>query len=250
MKVKIIVHIGVQRTGTTFFQHEVFPKLNIRYISPTFFRYGDIGTLAEFYKYILKEDTLVSNENIYCDMWSKKDVRFERLEILHKLFPFAKIILGIRSKESLINSWYKKSIASGAVWNYKEFLHQINMNFFEYGPYIEKLKELFEDVYIYRYEDFRKKPYEIIEEMCNFMDVEIPEIGKEAYGRKWNIGYTTQQIKVARILNKMFKTRLNPKGIIPLKYSLHPHRLMFQKDLFFKLQGKRTKLLPVYPAER
>lgn len=249
-KVNIVLHIGIQRTGTTFLQHEVFPKLNIRYISPAFFKYGNIGTLAEFHGYILKEDTLISNENMYCDIWNKEDSRFDRLEVLHKLFPFAKIIIGIRRKEILMNSWYKKSIASGATWNYKEFLDQINTAFFDYEPYLQRLNELFREVFIYRYEDFRKKPYKVIEKMCDFIGVRSPEIEKEAYNRKWNIGYTEYQIKIARIINKIFKTRLNPKGIIPLRYSLHPHRIIFQRDLIFKLQGKHTKLLPVYPAKK
>jgi len=46
-------------------QWEVFPKLNMRYISPEFFKYGDIGTLAESYHFIRKKDTLISNENIW-----------------------------------------------------------------------------------------------------------------------------------------------------------------------------------------
>lgn len=250
MRVKTMLHIGMPRTGTTFFQHEVFPKLNIRYISPDFFKYGHIGTLAEFYNYIIKEDTLISNENIYCDMWSKEDDRFERLEIIHKLFPHAKIIFGIRNKEALKRSWYKKSIGVGAIWSYDEFLQSINLNFFDYEPYIEKLKEMFEDVYVYKYEGFRKNPDKIIEEMCDFIDVETPQIEKEAYKRKWNVGYTDKQIKIARVINKLFKTRLNPNGIIPLRYGLHPHRMILQKDIIFRLQGKSTKLQPVYPANK
>ena len=250
MKVKTILHIGMQRTGTTFFQHEVFPKLNIRYISPEFFKYGHIGTLAEFHSYIMERDTLVSNENIYCDMWNKKDTRFERLEILHNLFPSAKIILGVRDKKALMKSWYKKSIGVGATWSYEEFLQQINTDVFEYEPYIEKLRESFSDVYVYRFEDFKKNPEKIIEEICNFIGVETPEIEKEAYKRKWNVGYTEKQIKIARKLNKVFKTKLNPDGIIPLHYKWHPHRIIFQKEIWIRLRkGKNNKLLPVYEKE-
>lgn len=249
MNVKTILHIGIQRTGTSFFQHEVFPKMNIRYISPAFFKYGDIGTLAEFYGYILKKDTLVSNENIYCDMWSREDTRFERLDILHKLFPHAKIIFAIRNKNSLKKSWYRKSIGIGATWSYNEFIEYINQNFFVYDSYIESLRNLFRDVFIYKYEDFKKKPDKIIQDMCDFIGVEIPEIDEETYKRKWNVGYTEKQIKIARIINRVFKTKLNPKGIIPLKYTLHPHRILFQRDIIFKLQGKATKLLPVYHSK-
>lgn len=245
MKTKLILHIGMQRTGTTFLQREVFPKLNIRYISPEFFKkYGNMGTLVEYYSYILKKDTLISNENIYCEMWSKKDTRFERIEIIHKLFPHAKIIFGIRDKESLIKSWYKKSIIAGATWSYEEFLNQMNMEIFDYEPYINYLYELFENVYIYKYEDFKKNPRKIINELCEFIGVETPEISEDTFHRKWNIGYTEWQIKIARIFNKIFKTELNKRGIIPLNYIWHPHRIIFQKDLIFKLESE--KLLPVY----
>jgi len=250
MKVKTILHIGMPRTGTTFLQHEIFPKLSIRYISPEFFRYGHIGTLAEFYNYILEEDTLISNENIYCDMWNKEDTRFERLEMLNKLFLHAKIIFTIRDKDSLKKSWYKKSIGVGATWSYGEFLQQINTDVFDYEPYIEHLKNLFGDIYVYKYEDFRKNPDEVIKEMCDFIGVEMPEIDKDAYKRRWNIGYTYRQIKIARVLNKIFKTRLNPDGIIPLYYKWHPHRIIFQKEIFIRLRkGEDNKLLPVYEKE-
>lgn len=250
-KTKTIFHIGMQRTGTTFFQYEVFPMLNIRYITPSFFfKYGSLGTLAEFYRYILTEDTLISNENIYADMWNKEDTRFERLEVLNKLFPDAKIILGVRDRESLKKSWYKKSIASGAVWTFEEFLQSINLKLFDYEVYIERLMEMFQDVYVYKYEDFRENPGKVVKKMCDFMGLETPKIEKEAYNRKWNIGYTQKQIKFARIINKLFKTRLNPDGIIPLRYELHPHRMIFQKDIIFKLQGKSTELPPVYPASK
>jgi len=251
MKVKTVLHIGMPRTGTTFLQHELFPKLKMRYISPEFFKYGHIGTLAEYYNYIMKEDTLVSNENICCDMWNKEDTRFERLEILNKLFPHAKIIFAVRDKESLKKSWYKKSIGIGATWSYEEFLQQINTDVFDYEPYIEHLKNLFSDTYIYKYEDFRKNPDGIIKEMCDFIGVETPEIEKEAYKRKWNVGYTEKQIRFARKLNKIFKTRLNPDGIIPLHYKWHPHRIIFQKEILIRFKkGENKKLLLVYEKKQ
>ena len=249
MESKIILHIGMQRTGTTFFQHEVFPRLNIRYITPSFFKYGEIGTLAQCYNFIVKEDTLISNENIYCDMWSQEDDRYTRLYIIKKLFPRAKIIFGVREKESLKKSWYKKSIGVGAVWSYDEFLSKINMEFFKYEEYIEGLKEMFKDVYVYKYEEFKKDPRKIIERMCEFMEVEVPEIEEKAFKRRWNIGYSKRQIKIARILNKIFKTRLNPQGIFPLDHTKHPHRIIFQRDIIFKLQGKKTVLPPVYHSK-
>jgi len=247
--VKTILHIGMQRTGTTFLQWEVFPKLNIRYISPEFFKYGNIGTLAESYHFIMKKDTLISNENIWYHGIKDdyEDTRFQRLEIIYKLFPHAKIIFGIRDKDSLLKSLYKKTIASGAIWTYEEFLQQINPSVFDYNPYVKRLKEIFTDVYIYRFEDFKKDPDKLIQDMCDFMEVKAPEIERKAYKRKWNIGYTDKQIKIARKLNKVFKTPYNPRGIIPLKYKWHPHRIIFQKEISIRLRrGKHNKLLPVY----
>ncbi len=86
--------------------------------------------MAQRYNFIVKEGTLISNENIYCDMWSPEDDRYTRLYIVKKLFPYAKIIFGVRDKGSLKKSWYKKSIGAGAVWSYDEFLTKVNLNFF------------------------------------------------------------------------------------------------------------------------
>lgn len=250
-EIKTIIHIGIQRTGTTFLQREIFPKTDIRYISPEFFRRGDIGTLAEYYYYILQEDTLISNENIYCDMWNKKDTRFERMDILNKLFPQAKIIFGIRNKSSLKHSWYKKSVWLGATWSYPAFLRQINANIFEYEPYIDQLRDLFSGVYVYRYEDFQENPENIVNEICHFIGVTMPEIEPSAFKRKWNRGYTNRQMSIACTLNNIFKTKMNPNGIFPIPHKWHPHRLLFQSDLNLRLnKGKDTKLLPVYNAKK
>ena len=104
----------------------------------------------------------------------------------------------------------------------------------------------FNDVYIYKFEDFKDNPERAVENICNFVGTAMPVIKEEDYKRKWNIGYNERQIRISRKLNKLFKTRLNPNGIISLRYTLHPHKVIFQKDLFFRLSGKRTKLLPVY----
>lgn len=95
-KMKLIFHIGMQRTGTTFLQYAIFPhieELNL----VDFDRYNDKLVGNKEIKNILNnienydEDTiikkiysrfkqdkinLISNENIYCKMFTKDDKRF------------------------------------------------------------------------------------------------------------------------------------------------------------------------------
>ena len=183
-------------------------------------------------------------------MKDKEVTRFQRLEIIHKLFPDAKIIFGVREKNELLKSLYRKTIANGAIWSYEEFLREVNVKVFtDYEIYIDKLRELFSEVYIYKYEEFKADPQKFVEKLCEFIGVETPTIDKDVCTRKWNIGYTDRQVKIARIINRIFKTRLNEKGIIPLDYKWHPHRIIFQKEIILRLQN-RKKLLPVYPAKK
>jgi len=120
----------------------------------------------------------------------------------------------------------------------------------EYEPYIEHLKNLFGDVYVYKYGDFRKNSGRVIKEMYDFIGIEMPEIDKDAYNRRWNVGYTEREIEISRRANRIFKTKLNRNGIISLHYNTinasAPYNISKGSvPLRLKKRGY-NKLLPVY----
>ena len=141
----VVLHIGMQRTGSTFLQNEIFTKLeNINFIGfwsresfDTFFRAREIhlkkillhieqfdaeSVRSEFFKHMDQSSTnLISYENIYCHMWKKNDDRLERIENIKQIFPKCRIIFGVREKKAVLSSWYKKYVASGGILSFEEF---------------------------------------------------------------------------------------------------------------------------------
>ena len=134
----------MQRTGTTFLQNNIFP--NIQEVNlANFYRHDGIKfdvlgredvqnilTNIEKYDYNtvykkiyrhFQDDkiNLISNENIYCEMWTKKDKRVEKIEKTKEFFPNAKIIFGTRDKKDLLLSWYKKNIVNGGTLSFQDF---------------------------------------------------------------------------------------------------------------------------------
>ncbi len=159
-KMNIILHIGIQRTGTTFLQYNIFP--NIKEINiVNFYRYDgilhDVLPMAEISKllgdvesfsnkFIRKEINnfskndkinLFTNENIYCQMFERGDRRYEKIK---KIFPNAKIIFGTRNKDDLLLSWYKKYVVNGGTLSFLNFKKEhINMEKINYESYVHVL---------------------------------------------------------------------------------------------------------------
>jgi len=250
-KKQIYLHIGIQRTGTTFLQEEVFPnikeinfverKKEIITILMSIEQYNHEIVSKKIYSHIQQNKiNLISEENIYCGyMWTKEDNRFEKIEKIKQFFPNAKIIFGIRGKTDLLLSWYKKYVACGGVLSFKEYQKKvINIENLNFWPYVKCLFEYFgeKNVYIYKFENMKKDIHSFVDGICRFLGVETPNFKN----RKRNVGYSLYQLKMSLLINKFFKTPLNPNGVFPLQYGRHPHRKIFQSPYFpQKLRGKK-----------
>ena len=202
----VILHIGQQRTGSTFLQRCVFSKID-------FYNHGHF---------------FVSDENIWSDIWSNKDDRWERLSVLKECFPDAKIILGIRETQSHLRSLYKKYISQGGTRTYSEMDSIINMKkLITNRIYIAELNVYFKHILIYKHKDLLCNPHQVIKAMCIFMDVPVPDYQV----RRFNVGYGPVMLPFARQLNKLFRNSFNPSGLIPCHYYRLPHRFLYQEVL-------------------
>jgi len=237
---EIYLHIGMQRTGTTFLQQEIFPKINVNLVNfeKAKLRYIILNKsiFSEEIKSRIKtgQKNLISNENIYCDMWSNEDDRFKILDKIKLFYPNGKIIFGVRNKNELLISWYKKYVVNGGTCSFKEFKQKPFIKKLDYEPYINRLLELFgeKNIYIYKYEDMKQDIHCFVEKLCNFIGVKPPEFKNIQH----NVGYSLWQLKVSLILNRFFRTKLNPNGLIPA--GRHGnwliYRILFQSPYFPK----------------
>ena len=95
----IFIHLGLPRTGTTFFQQNIFPKIkNYNY----FHNPDDILVLDQFDNVIFSSESMSYNRR-----------RNEILQKLKKLYPQASIIIGLRDIEEIKRSLYCHSLGSG-----------------------------------------------------------------------------------------------------------------------------------------
>lgn len=204
----IVLHIGSQRTGSTFLQRCIFNRID-------FFKYG-----------IYFE----SNENIWSDIWYKGDDRWCRLSVLINMFPDAHIIFGTRNEWALLNSLYKKYVIQGGTLPFSKFNTVINMDKLCHKLYIDELHKAFKHVFIYEYEDLCRDVMGVVDDMCSFIGVEMPKFCKKRY----NVGYGYVMLPIARQLNKIFRNDFNQHGLIPCHYYRLPHRFFYQ-EIFMPL---------------
>ena len=193
MKEDVIIHVGLQKTGTTFLQEEIFKKMNVRYIR-------DIS----FTNLCFKRDkkTIIANEALSGDPYSNKIDRFKVIDNLHNLFPDAKIIVGVRNWRDMMDSLYSQYIRNGGCGYDTLLLFNIREYSF-YEEYIEHIQSLFKDVFVYNYDwDLKKEHKEaFIIRLCDFIGEPVPDYQDKRY----RVRLKPYQLQTMRMINKLLK---------------------------------------------
>jgi hypothetical protein len=243
---KIFIHVGLHKTGTTFLQREIFSKLkNVNYIHPprTFLQKDiytkipkvrvsfftpekTLGDRPEF-KPIISSDkiNIISRESLsgapsvgYID----GDVRFTIADRIKKHYPNSKIIIGVREKKSWLFSSYGQYVRGGGTYSYDDWYNKIfDKKYLDFDTYLKYLKNLFNDVYVYKIEDLRSDPKEFVKNLCGFIGVDIPEYELKIH----NKGFNEKQMKLARFINRFYRSQLNPRGII-FRHIISPKKII------------------------
>lgn len=232
---QVFIHVGYPKTGTSFLQEQVFP--NIGEIN-TYWA-GDKGIYevrklldivrccncsfepekikARFSKIISKDKpALITDESLIGDVFSYNCTdMYVTMERIKNVFKNVKIIVGIRDVESITKSLYSQYIKEGGTCKMKGFTdsflnreHRLN-----YKHYIKFLNKVFGkgNVYVMDFENLKKDKKKFVDDLCKFMEVKTPKYDD----KKFNVKYTLWQIRIQRNINKIFKSKLNPDGLLP-----------------------------------
>ena len=185
---KIVIHIGLHRTGTTFLQKEVFEKIeNINYMfDDSLHRMSICGGT-----------NLISNEGLSLSMPHSKTNRMQVLDNLQRLFPAAKIILGFRERKGWLRSCYYRYVLSGGILRYQNYTYTYGNNIIDMDGYEKEVNDKFDDVYVYKFKDLKEKPNEVIKGICAFIGCDVPVYRNV----KRNVSLDTKQLEVLRKLN-------------------------------------------------
>jgi len=224
----LAIHIGFQKTGTTYLQGVIFPGINGYRLIRGWNSHRDL--LQE-----LGDDIpLISDEDISGRLWCgniQNDFE-QRVQRIATYYNNPKIIFGIRSHKSLIPSLYKQYLHNGGHLEFHDFFNLDNTgivktNDLHFEPKIELLKSKFKNVFIYSQEQLKNNEAQFVNDLCDFLDTSHTP-PKKIIGHS-NVGVNTQlQVETLRLLNKTshtlqkFHSKLKLNNSLTRKIGLSP----------------------------
>ncbi len=190
---EIFFHAGLERTGTTFLQQSLFPKLkNIYYIPKKQYKNSDkIIFKTNYDKYLLSHE----NKLLYPEM--KK---------FASKYPNAQIILVFRRHDKWIASHYKRQIKNGYSKNFKEFIDlENNTGLWKkedlfFLPRIKCIEECFKQPPLVLFHDeLKSSPKDFVRKILKITGTEehVPIPFKARH-----TSYTDKELKVRRRVNQ------------------------------------------------
>lgn len=248
---KIIIHIGLPKSGSSFLQEYLLPFLEERgHI--TFFNFQRIDQIIrklvyqddfsfnpeELRKEILGE--LAEGINIISVEWLSGIVDFKMFntvrtaERIQSVLPEAQIILILRNQVDFIYSAYKQHIHQGGRMTFKQYINyygdsiiynydHYNYSFNDYrfnfhGLNLVKLIDLYSKttLHILLFEEFLIDKNTFIDRFLKIIEVSLDiNLLKNPI---INRGFGSTQILIARVLNPLFKSVYNQYG-----FTIFPH---------------------------
>ena len=168
-KKEVFIHIGLPRTGTTFLQRVVFPKMDVNFT----------GNKHLINANIIDGKNLISNESLcgYFYIHMGYADGFVVCDRIKKLFPDAKIIFVTRNvDEWLVSCWNlcRSDFSKRPyVRDFKSFL-QKNYCFADFKVFKDYLKSKFDDVLLLDYKLLVSDDKLFVKKICDFMGVDVP----------------------------------------------------------------------------
>jgi hypothetical protein len=147
------------------------------------------------------------------------DHRSPILKNLHAALPSARIIVVIRRQDRLARSLYRQYITTGGTQKIETFYGFLGesallpLNRFRFTPYIDMIHSLFTaGVLILVFEEFVLNQEAFLLKIVEFLGVEMPDVRLNTMNRT-TLGPTGMEL--CRILNRVFKSKISPGGVIP-----------------------------------
>ncbi len=174
----ICIHMGLMKTGSTFFQSRVFPQLKeVTYVHGIESFYG-----GRFFSFGPMRPVIVSNEGMtgswYKDEECGKDY-FERfqsaVENVLTLFNRPKVIVVFREPASFIRSSYKQFLHENGTKTWEQFfpfpeLSTTYLDQFKFSKFIEYAQSRFEpdQLLLLDYNELKTNPADFLDRVLRF----------------------------------------------------------------------------------
>ncbi|WP_299116130.1 sulfotransferase domain-containing protein [uncultured Winogradskyella sp.] len=242
------IHLGLHKTGSTFFQKTFYPGFNEFNYLPL----RDMTVLGEFNQYILREHPLTYDVGIARELFfknlseefladksitlceeqlsglplqnaSNRRLIFDRL---HAFFPNAKYILVLRNQRDFIASMYAEYLKKGGMASLNDFLAQKNtqLNFsrgtyLNYYAYYHYIKELVGEarIKVLYYEKLKTNRSSFLEELQDYFGFKI-SVSEDILDSKNNVSIKQEKLESLRFYNRIGKTAYHKEHLIPRRF--------------------------------
>jgi len=204
---KIFIHMGLHRTGTTFLQQHVFPKLNVNYIhvdakdimKKADIKDGQINLLSSEYF----SGAPLDFKNIH---YGSSD-RYLIAEKLKELYPKAELIIVLRNTDDWKRSLYNQYVKSQGHITREEFDKKFDKSYLDYITYTDYLNKKFGimNVHYFDYQDLKDDYQDFINRMCKVIGVKTPVVKNVIYNKSLTVGQEKYLEVFRNISDKIIK---------------------------------------------
>jgi len=217
---KLTLHIGLHKTGTSFIQSAILPKISSISLIRGWYSHRALLS-SDLQKQIVISDEAISghpwNGNYYGEF--KKNICK-----IKKLYGNPKIIFGIRRQDKFLLSLYKQYLQEGGYKDMPEFFNiedsgMVKHKDLMFEDRIQILKHEFKDVFIYSQETLKKNPGDFLDAFLSFLDVEEEIPVEKIQRQEVNKGVKTElQVNTLKQFNK-FNALLERSKYMPTLYA-------------------------------
>jgi hypothetical protein len=242
---RIVLHTGFMKTGSSYLQANVFPGLGeVR----TYSYDHPFLPLAIGVRNAAPDADLSEQRKVMRDWVSASDLPVQLFSweglvggyladyqqfpavttFLKSTFPDAHILLCIRRQDALVDSLYRQSLHTYHFSGVAEFLNRgpegfgpwregaranIDVRSLAFGPVVDAYEAAFgaDRVHVLPYELMRADPPEFYRRLSSALGAEV---GIPAAVDTSNRSYSALSVRVARVLNRFYRTPHNPRGLI------------------------------------
>lgn len=227
---KPIIHIGYNKTATTWFQQNLFPYIkNYHYVKPQIINkeliYKDYYLFEkqktkEYFENVSSKRLLMSSEDFCLTARSNPFFKVGVLKRVKEIFPDAHIVVFIRNQiDRLISLWLFYLRKSGGTFCFEEFISNktsnkygghsdISLNNLKYHYFLNSIVDIFgrENLSIYLYEDFATNNIKFTTQFCDRHKLEV-DVEKLDFS-KANQGIRKHLVPLFRFSNLFTKPQI------------------------------------------
>ncbi len=231
---RTLIHLGMPRAASTFFQREVWPFLEgFQYAGVDRCQYSrafqqmlfqddslfDSDAFAHSTAELRRSDALLSNELfVGQSLYFCSTTRSRTLERLAAAFPEAEAVIILRRQVDLLESLYSLAVYAGFSKGPSDFLHPSpiplaqgqpdiyptyeqgeHLESYLYQPLLALCNKHFSKVHLFFYEDFAEDAEAFCEALCSRLELSYSR--KPHFSRKVNRSFTRMQLRFMRRLN-------------------------------------------------